>query len=116
MYIFLAILAVLVCILLILIVLVQNPKGGGLSSQFGGGNQVMGVKRTTDFLEKATWALALALLILCVGMNLTTPGSADTKEQKSAIQEQIDASQPAQQAAPVASPSATPAQQDSTKK
>ncbi len=49
---------------MILIVLAQNDKGGGLTSTFSGGNQVMGVKRTTDFMEKATWTLAVALLVL----------------------------------------------------
>ena len=55
------------CILLLLIILAQNPKGGGLSSSFGrGGNQIMGAKRTTDFLEKTTWTLAIALILLSV--------------------------------------------------
>ena len=49
-----------------LVVLVQNPKGGGLGAGFGGGasNAMGGVQRTTDFLEKATWGLAIALLVL----------------------------------------------------
>jgi preprotein translocase subunit SecG len=55
-----------VCILLILIVLVQNPKGGGLSSSFSSSNQFMGVKRTADFIEKATWGFAAALLVLSI--------------------------------------------------
>lgn len=57
-----------VAILLVLVILAQNSKGGGLSSQFGGSgaSQVMGVKKTTDFLEKATWTLAIALLVLSV--------------------------------------------------
>ncbi|MDF2437173.1 MAG: preprotein translocase, SecG subunit [Bacteroidota bacterium] len=55
---------ILVCILLILIVLVQNSKGGGLASSFSSSNQVMGVRKTADFLEKATWSLATALLVL----------------------------------------------------
>lgn len=60
------ILAIIVAVLLILIVLVQNSKGGGLSSQFGGGGaqQVIGVKKTTDLLEKVTWGFAIALLAL----------------------------------------------------
>ena len=64
-----AILIVITCILLVLVVLVQNPKGGGLSATFGGGNQVMGVKKTADFLEKSTWYLAIALLILSLASN-----------------------------------------------
>ena len=62
----LIILAIIVAVLLMLIVLVQNSKGGGLSSQFGGSgaNQVIGVKKTTDLLEKVTWGFAIALLAL----------------------------------------------------
>ena len=66
MYNLFAILIVLTCLLLILVIMVQNPKGGGVSSTFGGGNQVMGVKKTTDFLEKSTWILSAALVVLCL--------------------------------------------------
>ncbi len=59
-----SILIILVCVLLILVVLVQNSKGGGLASSFASSNQVMGVRKTADFLEKATWTLAIALLAL----------------------------------------------------
>ena len=62
-----AILVILASIILGLIVLVQNPKGGGLSGSFGGvGNQLMGVKQTTDVLEKGTWVFAGVVGILCV--------------------------------------------------
>lgn len=64
MYTFVSILVILVSIFLILIVLVQNSKGGGLASNFSSQNQVMGVRKTTDFLEKATWTLAGVLLVL----------------------------------------------------
>ena len=66
MYTFISILIVIVAVLLVLIVLVQNSKGGGLSATFGGSNQVMGVRRTADFLEKATWTLAAVLLGLSI--------------------------------------------------
>jgi len=59
-----SILILITCIMLILIVLVQNSKGGGLSSTFASSNQVMGVRKTTDFLEKATWTLASVLVVL----------------------------------------------------
>ena len=62
-YIF-TVLIFIVCILLILIVLVQNSKGGGLASNFSSSNQIMGVRKTADFLEKGTWVLAIALLAL----------------------------------------------------
>ena len=63
---FVSVLIFITCILLILVVLVQNSKGGGLSSTFGQGNQILGVKQTTDWLEKATWTLAIVLVVLCV--------------------------------------------------
>ena len=58
--------------LLILVIMVQNPKGGGLSSSFGGDSQQMGgVQKTTDFLDNSTWFLAGALLILILFSNIT---------------------------------------------
>lgn len=66
MYTFLIIIVVILAILLIGIVLIQKSKGGGLSSQFGGGNQMMGVRKTTDFVEKATWTLAIAICVLSI--------------------------------------------------
>ncbi len=61
------ILLVVTSIVLGLIVLIQNPKGGGLSGTFGGfSNQLMGVKQTTDVLEKGTWIFAAVLGILCM--------------------------------------------------
>jgi preprotein translocase subunit SecG len=59
-------LIVIVSVLLTLVVLAQNSKGGGLASNFSGSNQVMGVRKTTDFIEKATWTLASVLLVLCI--------------------------------------------------
>ena len=64
-------LIIVICIFLSLIVLVQNSKGGGLSSTFGGGNQIMGVKKTADFLEKTTWILAAILVALCLIYNVS---------------------------------------------
>jgi preprotein translocase subunit SecG len=61
------ILVVLACIVLGFIVLVQNPKGGGLAANIGGvGNQFMGVKQTTDVLEKGTWIFAAIVGLLCL--------------------------------------------------
>jgi preprotein translocase subunit SecG len=61
-----SVLIIIVCLLLILVVLVQNSKGGGLASSFASSNQVMGVRKTADFLEKTTWALAISLLVLSI--------------------------------------------------
>lgn len=61
------ILIILACVLLGFFVLIQNPKGGGLSGSFGGfGNQVIGVRQTTDVLEKGTWVLAAIIAVLCL--------------------------------------------------
>ena len=65
-------LIIFVSVLLIIVVLVQNSKGGGLSSQFGGNssNQFMGVQKTNDLLEKATWTLAIFVVALTMLSNL----------------------------------------------
>lgn len=62
------ILTAIVCVLLMLIVLIQNPKGGGIDTTFGGqgANQLFGVARSADLVEKLTWGLAIALFILCI--------------------------------------------------
>jgi preprotein translocase subunit SecG len=61
------ILIILACAVLGLIILVQNPKGGGLAGNVGGfSNQLMGVKQTTDVLEKGTWVLAVVVALLCL--------------------------------------------------
>ena len=66
MYIFITILILIFAVCLILIVLVQNSKGGGLSAGFSSSNQIMGVRKTTDFLEKATWGLAIGIIVLSI--------------------------------------------------
>lgn len=66
MYQVLTILIVILAVILILIVLVQNSKGGGLASNFASSNQIMGVRKTTDFLEKTTWSLIACIVVLSV--------------------------------------------------
>ena len=73
MHVVIIILTVIVAILLIGIVLIQKSKGGGLSSQFGGANAVMGVRQTNTFLEKATWTLVSALVVLSIISAFTMP-------------------------------------------
>ena len=89
MYTLITVLIFIVCVLLVLIVLVQNSKGGGLASNFQSSNQIMGVRKTTDFLEKATWVLAGALLVLSVMGSAFIPREQMTQEQ-SRVQEQIE--------------------------
>lgn len=64
----LTIIIALVCVLLMGVVLIQNPKGGGIDSTFGGSgaNQMLGAAKSTDFIEKLTWGLAIALFVLCI--------------------------------------------------
>jgi preprotein translocase subunit SecG len=90
MYTLITVLLFIACILLILIVLVQNSKGGGLASNFQSSNQIMGVRKTTDFLEKATWFLAGALLILCIGGTAFISRENKAAGSQSAIKDQID--------------------------
>ncbi|MEO0311604.1 MAG: hypothetical protein RIQ89_1261 [Bacteroidota bacterium] len=94
MYLVLTIIIIAVAVLLTLVVLVQNSKGGGLSSGFTGSNQIMGVQRTTDFIEKLTWGLAIALVALCLMASFSLP---DTNEAAigTQLQEQVDKGIPA---------------------
>lgn len=96
-----AIVIILFSIILGLIVLVQNPKGGGLAGTFGGvGNQLMGVKQTTDVLEKGTWIFAGLVAILCVLSPLFIPKNTTPSSKGSSIMEQAPATGPTRQAAP----------------
>ncbi len=59
------VLIILACIVLAFVVLIQNSKGGGLASNFASSNQIMGVRKTTDVLEKTTWGVAGFIMVLC---------------------------------------------------
>lgn len=78
------VLIIIASIILGLIILIQNPKGGGLSSSFGGlGNQLMGVKQTTDVLEKGTWVFAGIVAVLCLTSAIFIPkGGANSERDK----------------------------------
>ncbi len=89
MYILLTILIVIAAILLILLVLVQNSKGGGLAAGFSSGNQVMGAPKTADFLEKASWTLALIIVLLSVAAVGVKKGQKVVSEGESVISEQV---------------------------
>ncbi|MBB6610305.1 preprotein translocase subunit SecG [Pontibacter sp. Tf4] len=105
MYIALISIIVFICVLLILVVLAQNPKGGGLSSQFGGStSQLMGVKRTGDLLEKLTWGFAIALVVLTLGTHMML-NSANNSSTGTSINEER-ARQSALPGAPAAAPAA----------
>ena len=70
MYLLITILIVIISIILIFFVVIQNSKGGGLAAGFSSSNQVMGVRKTTDFLEKATWSLAGTIVVLSIAASL----------------------------------------------
>lgn len=103
--IFVIILILIIAVLLVLVVLAQNSKGGGLSSQFGGSgaSNLIGVKKTSDILERLTWGFAIAILVLSVGVNtlVDRPGSGEIESPN------LDRAAPAQQEIPALDP-ATP--------
>jgi len=70
---FVTILIALICVLLIGAILIQNPKGGGVDSTLGGqgANQMFGAAKSTDFIEKITWGLVIALFVLCIVATFT---------------------------------------------
>lgn len=125
MYTALIIVILFVCFLLALVVLAQNPKGGGLSSQFGSGGaaNLMGVKRTGDLLEKLTWGFAIALMVLTLGTHVlngtTDAGPGRSINQQKALETRLPAAPapaipgaaaPGGAAAPATAPAQAPAQ------
>ena len=88
-YTLLVVLIVLVAILMIFIVLIQESKGGGLASNFSSTNSIMGVRKTTDIVEKLTWGLAAALVVISVACAYVAPQAAgESSVLEGATQEQ----------------------------
>jgi len=83
------ILAAIAAVLLILAVLIQNPKGGGIAANFSAANQIAGVKRTNEFIEKATWTLAIAVILFSVGSRFVYN---QTSEERNAFLERVEES------------------------
>lgn len=99
------VLIVLASLLMIFIVLIQESKGGGLASNFSSSNQIMGVRKTTDVVEKLTWGLAVAMVVISVACAYVAPNAAgDSSVMEGATQEQT-----ALPAMPGASQKAAPA-------
>ncbi|MDR0686413.1 MAG: preprotein translocase subunit SecG [Dysgonamonadaceae bacterium] len=98
MYIFSTVLIVIASILLVFFVVIQNSKGGGLAAGFASSNQVMGVRKTTDFLEKVTWGLAVIVVFFCI---LASISFRQNKDKVSGSQ--LDIEEPA----PAVNPNAT---------
>lgn len=88
MYIVLIVLILIASVLIILAVLAQNPKSG-MAANFGASNQVMGVRQTSDFLEKSTWTLALAILVLSLGATMAMPSDRIARS-KSGLEKAIE--------------------------
>ena len=135
MYTLFVILIVIAAILMIGIVLIQESKGGGLSSSFAGYNQVAGVRKTTDFIEKATWGLAAAMVIISIVCAWVAPtatadnsvmenvenpvtnpnnlpgfGASQQKDAKAPATDATDAAAPAAKAPAAEAPAEKPAQ------
>jgi preprotein translocase subunit SecG len=107
MYTVIAVLLIIASILITLVVLVQNSKGGGLAANFAAGNQAFGVRQTADFLEKATWTLAIAILVLSLSATMFVPRGETNAN--SVVQEELQRVQPG--APDFSNLPATPAQQ-----
>jgi len=110
-YVVFSIFILLASFFLILVVLVQNSKGGGLASNFSSSNQIMGVRKTTDLLEKATWGFAIALLALSLFSIFAIPRAGQKNKEildvqkKAPVQKQPGAQQfPTQQTQPTTQP------------
>ena len=93
MYNLFVILVVIASIFMCLVVLIQESKGGGLASGFASGNQLMGVRKTTDVIEKLTWALAIAMVVFSIASVDTIPaaGSDASVMESAAVQQQTTA-------------------------
>lgn len=109
----LIVLIVIVAILLVLVVLGQNSKGGTFASNFSASNQLIGVKKTGDLLEKLTWAFSIALMVLCILVNvlietpdfdtqMSTPATRSIQQQQQgpAFAPEAEEGQPATEPAP----------------
>jgi preprotein translocase subunit SecG len=76
------VLITIVCFLLVVVIMVQNPKGGGLSSSLGGSTQIGGVQKTSDFLDKSTWTLSAILIALILLSSLSFTGTLSDTDSK----------------------------------
>jgi preprotein translocase subunit SecG len=92
MYLLCIVLIVIVSVLMCGIVLIQNSKGGGLASSFASSNQIMGVRKTTDFLEKTTWVLAACIFVLSVVAAHTLPSRMEVGHESALIENAINGS------------------------
>ncbi len=107
---FLLILIIIACLLLALVVLIQNPKGGGIAANFSAPNQIMGANRSTDVVEKATWILAVSLIVLSLASNFLRPsGDVEATGTESRIKDNIESTTPGAIPQQTPPPNTTPA-------
>ena len=104
-------LTIIACILLIIIVLIQNPKGGGLAANFSAANQILGVNKTTEGVEKITWVLAISLFVLSLTGPFFISRSGDSGKE-SIMKDRIEEATPGSTLpqAPAGTPPPPPAQ------
>jgi preprotein translocase subunit SecG len=116
MYTTVLVLMVIIAILLVLVIMIQNPKGGGLSSEFGGaGSQMFGVQRTGDILEQLTWGFFAFIIVgaLTAGIFMDKTGAAATNDnglnvEKATARPTVPVATPAAGTAPAATPATQP--------
>lgn len=111
MFALLVVLTLIASVLLIGVVLMQKSKGGGLSSTFAGSNNIMGVRRTTNFIEKATWTLAGVICLLAILSTFFMPAAITPNQSRVNPTEQVqggDYNTPAPEAAQASAPAPAP--------
>jgi preprotein translocase subunit SecG len=109
------VLITIVCFLLIIVIMVQNPKGGGLSSAIGGSQQLGGVQKTTDSLDKSTWVLAGSLITLVLLSSLSFTGTlSDNKSLIEPVAPQTEAPKTDKAETPAASTTTTATKPEAT--
>jgi preprotein translocase subunit SecG len=101
---FLSILIILVCVLLTLIVLIQNPKGGGIASNFMSTSQIVGAKQQVEIVEQITWGFVAGLVVLCIAFAAIVGSGSGVVEAKESIVKQTSS-------VPTAAPATSPMQQ-----
>lgn len=116
MFLLISILIIIACVFLTLVVLIQNPKGGGIASNFTAPNQIMGARRSTDVVEKTTWILAIILISFSLLSNFARPygetestGPGTDSRMKELIDGEAMPVAPAQNAPAPTDPNAAPA-------
>lgn len=90
------ILIIAASILLIAVIFVQNPKGGGISSEFGSAQQMGGVQKTNEFIDKTTWILSILIAVMCIVMTIRTKSFAPAQQEQQNPTEQVDPNAPVQ--------------------